>query len=65
MVRKYLVDQYCKNEVFGLRKIVGDSDYSIHHRLLENNFVCNDEVDFYYDICLHCFFVVKIGCGTF
>ena len=46
MIRKYLVDQYCKNEVFGFRKNVNDSDYSIHHRLMENNFVRIDEVDF-------------------
>ena len=35
-----------KKEVFGLRKIVDDFDYSIHHHLMENNFVCNDAVDF-------------------
>ena len=45
-VQKYLVDQYCKNKDFDLRKIVDDSDYSIHHLLMENNFVRNDEVDF-------------------
>ena len=46
MVRKYLVDQYCKNEVFGLRKIVDGFDYSNHNHLMENNFVRNDEIDF-------------------
>ena len=46
MVRKYLVDQYCKNGVFGWRKIIDDFGYSIHHHLMENNFVRNDEVDF-------------------
>ena len=63
MARKYLVDQYCENEVFGLRKIVDDSDYSIHHRLMENNFVRNDEVDFQYGIYLHYFFVVEKMCS--
>ena len=29
MVRNYLVDQYCKSEVFGLNKIVDDFDYNI------------------------------------
>ena len=46
MAQKHLFDQYCKNEVSNLKKIVDDADYSIHHRLMENNFVRNDEVDF-------------------
>ena len=36
MVRKYLVDQYCKNEVFGLNKVVDGFDYNIPHHLMEN-----------------------------
>ena len=44
MVRKYLVDQYYRNEVFGLRKFLDDFDYSIHHHLMDNNFVRNDEI---------------------
>ena len=47
MVRKYLVGQYCKNEVFGLKKMVDDFDYCILHHLIENNFVHNNEVDFW------------------
>ena len=46
MVQKYPVNQYCRNNVFGLRKIVDDFDYSIHHHLMKINFVRNDEVGF-------------------
>ena len=52
MVQKFLVDQYCKNEVFGLRKIVDDFGYSNLHHLMEINFVRNDEVDVWYGIYL-------------
>ena len=66
MVRKNLVDQYCKDKVFGLRKIVDDFDYSIHHHLMENSFVRNDEVDFQYGIYLHCFYAAeKMGSFSF
>ena len=37
MVRKFLVDQYRKNEVFGLNKIVDDFDHNNPHYLMENN----------------------------
>ena len=37
MVRKYLVGQNCKNEVFGLNNIVDDFDYSILHHLMDNS----------------------------
>ena len=37
MVRKCLVDQYCKSVVFGLYRIVDDFDYKIPHHLMENN----------------------------
>ena len=41
MVRKYLIDQYCKSEVFGLYRIVDDFDYKIPHLLMGNNELCN------------------------
>ena len=59
MVRKYLVGQYCKNEVFGLSKVVDDFDYSILHHLMENNFVHKNEVGFWYSICLNYFYFVE------
>ena len=59
MVRKYLVVQYCKNEVFRLSKIVDDFGYSILHHLIENNFVHNNEVDFWYDVHLYYFYFVE------
>ena len=37
MVRKYLIDLCCKNEVFGFEKIVDVFDYKILHRRMENN----------------------------
>ena len=48
MVRRYLVGQNCKNKVFGLDKIVDDFDYSILHHLMENNFLYDSEVSFWY-----------------
>ena len=36
-VQNYLVDPCCKNDVFGFDKIIDDSDYSVPHRLVENN----------------------------
>ena len=42
-----------------MRKIVDDSDYNFHHRLMEKIFVRNDEIDFQYGIYLHCFYVVE------
>ena len=59
MVRIYLVGQYCKNEVFGLSKIADDFDYSILHHLMENNFVHNNEVDFWYGNYLFFFNLLK------
>ena len=50
MVHKYLVGQYCKNEVFGLNKIADDFDYSIHHHLMEINLAYKNEVGFWYGI---------------
>ena len=64
MVQKYLVAQYCKNEVFIWSKIVGYFGYSILHHLMENNFVHNNEVDFWYYIYLvlyDFYFVKKLG----
>ena len=61
-VRRYLVGQYCKNEVFGLDKIVDDFDCSILHHLMENNLLYNNQVEFCYDNYLYCFyFVEKMG----
>ena len=61
MVRKYMVGQYCKRQVFGLSKIADDFDYSISHPLMENNFMDNNEVDFWYGIYLYYFFCWKNG----
>ena len=62
MVQKSLVGQYCKNEVFDLNKIVDDFDYSILHHLMENNFLYNKELIFWYGIYLYYFyFVEKMG----
>ena len=62
MVRKNLVGHYCKNEIFGLSKIADDFDYNIFHHLMENNFVHNNEVAFWYGIYLFYFyFVEKMG----
>ena len=59
MVRKSLVGQYCKNEIFGLNKDVDDCDYSILHHLMENNLLYNNEVHFWYGIYFYYFFVVE------
>ena len=64
MVRKYLAGQYCKNEVFGFSKTVDDFVYSILHHLMENNFVHNNEVDFWYCIYMYYFYFVE-KMGTF
>ena len=56
MFQKYLVGLYCKNEVFGWNKIFDDFDYSILHRLMENNLLYNNEVDFWYGIYLFYFY---------
>ena len=62
MVRKYLVGQYCKNEVFVLNKVADDFEYRILHYLMENNLAYNKEVDSWYGIYLYYFyFVEKIG----
>ena len=62
MVRKHLVGQYCENKVFGLSNFVDDFGYSILHHLMQNNFVHNNEVDFWYDFYLYDFyFVEKMG----
>ena len=37
MVKKYLGDLCCKNEVFGLDKIVENFDDKFLHHLMENN----------------------------
>ena len=36
MIRKYLFDQYCKNEVFDLNRIVDEFYYNIPYHLMEN-----------------------------
>ena len=59
MVRKSQVGQYCKNEIFGLNKVVDDCDYSILHHLMESNLLYIKEVDFWYGIYLYYFFVVE------
>ena len=61
MVQKYMLSQYCKNEVFGLSKIADDFDYSLFHYLMENNFVDDNEVDFWYGIYLYYFLCRKNG----
>ena len=58
MVQKYLVGQYCKNEVFGSSKIVHDFGYNILHHLMEKTFEHNNEVDFWYCIYLYYFYFV-------
>ena len=55
MVQKYLVGQYCKNEVFVSSKIVDDFGYNFLHHLMEKTFVHNIEVDFWY--CFYYFFL--------
>ena len=59
MVRKHLLGQYCKKELFGLNKIADDFYYSIFTHLMEINFVHNNEVDFWHGIYLYYFFVVE------
>ena len=60
MVRKCLVGQYCKNEVFGLDKIVNGFDYSILHHLMEINLLYNNEVVFWYNIYLYIFIFILL-----
>ena len=45
-----------------MSKIADDFDYSILHHLMEINLVHNNEVDFWYGICLYyVYFVAKMG----
>ena len=62
MVRKYLVGQYCRNEVFSLNKIVDNFDNSIFHHMMKTILLYNIEVDLWYGIYLFYFhFVEKMG----
>ena len=59
MVQKYLVAQYCKNEVFGLSEIVDDFGYKILHPVIENSLVHNNEVHFWFCFYLYYFYFVE------
>ena len=59
MVQKYLVDVRDKSGVFGFEKFVDDFGYKNCHRLMKDNWLCNEVFFVYFSFVVNCVYFVE------